>query len=217
FIYRWLEKIECESHGLPLNLHRQWYTLVHLVGNTKIQLLEPLATSQPTPMDGDTGDHDAEKIPATDINLFTAYNARWHMPYENSSSFSNLYYSFEVSKVHVIMLSSYTDFGPRSDQYYWLKYDLLKVNRTITPWLIMVIHALWYSTNYAHKGEKESVGMRKSMERLLYKAHVDMIFAGHIDAYERFNRVYNHKITVAWCISQLGVEATAKALLTCGQ
>ncbi|GJT58041.1 probable purple acid phosphatase 20 [Tanacetum coccineum] len=69
-------------------------------------LVEPLASRRPwmvTP-----GDHDVEKIPATDTNPFTAYNARWHMPYENSSSFSNLYYSFEVSKVHVTMLSSYT-------------------------------------------------------------------------------------------------------------
>ncbi|GJT58040.1 probable purple acid phosphatase 20 [Tanacetum coccineum] len=90
----------------------------------------------------------------------------------------------------------------------------MKFRPCITPWLIVVIHAPWYSTKYAHKGEKESVGMRKSMERLLYKARVDLIFARHVDAYERFNRVYNHKITVARCISQLGVEATAKALLT---
>ncbi|PWA52292.1 purple acid phosphatases superfamily protein [Artemisia annua] len=155
------------------------------------RLVEPLASRRPWMVI--PGDRDVEKTP--DTAPFTAYNARWHMPYENSSSSSNLYYSFEVSKVHVIMLSSYTDFAPGSDQYNWLEYDLFKVNRNKTPWLIVVMHAPWYSTNYAHKGEKESVGMRKSMEGLLYKARVDMVFAGHVDAYERFNRVYNHKET----------------------
>ncbi|PWA87918.1 purple acid phosphatases superfamily protein [Artemisia annua] len=155
------------------------------------RLVEPLASRRAWMVI--PGDRDVEKIP--DTVPFTAYNARWHMPYENSSSSSNLYYSFEVSKVHVIMLSSYTDFGPVSDQYHWLELDLARVNRTKTPWLIAVMHAPWYSTNYAHKGEKESDGMRESMEGLLYKARVDMVFASHVDAYERFNRVYNHTET----------------------
>jgi hypothetical protein len=31
------------------------------------------------------------------------------------------YYSFEVAGAHILMLGSYTDFGPDSDQYKWLQ------------------------------------------------------------------------------------------------
>lgn len=65
------------------------------------------------------------------------------------------------------------------------------------------------------------------MEGLLYRARVDTVFAGHVDAYECFVShfvnpnpkffIINHttkRLIVPRCISQLGVEATAKALLT---
>lgn len=108
------------------------------------------------------------------------------MPFEESGSTSNLYYSFEVAGVHVVMLGSYADFSPSSDQYKWLKSDLGKVNRGITPWLVVLIHAPWYNSNYAHQGEHESVDMKKVMEEMLYKARVDVVFTGHVHAYERF-------------------------------
>ncbi|KAE9590850.1 putative Acid phosphatase [Lupinus albus] len=35
--------------------------------------------------------------------------------------------------------------------------------------------------------------MKASMEYLLYNARVDVIFQGHVHAYERFTRVYKGK------------------------
>ncbi|XP_076956479.1 putative purple acid phosphatase 20 [Bidens hawaiensis] len=156
------------------------------------RLVEPLASQRPWMVT--QGNHEVEKIPVIHSTPFTAYNARWHMPYEESGSGSNLYYSFEVSGVHVIMLGSYTDFDSGSDQYQWLEADLKKVDRSKTPWLVVLIHAPWYNSNNAHQGEKESVDMLESMEGLLYKARVDVVFAGHVHAYERFNRVYNQEV-----------------------
>ncbi|KAJ0613122.1 putative Acid phosphatase [Helianthus annuus] len=86
----------------------------------------------------------------------------------------------------VIMLGSYTDFQPGSNQYRWLVSDLKKVDRNKTPWLVVLIHAPWYNSNYAHQGEIQSVGMMDAMEGLLYKARVDVVLAGHVHAYERF-------------------------------
>jgi len=108
------------------------------------------------------------------------------MPYEESGSSSNLYYSFDVAggAIHVVMLGSYADFGSDSDQYKWLVGDLGKVDRNRTPWIIVLLHAPWYNTNSAHQGEGES--MRKAMEFILYKARVDIVFVGHVHAYERF-------------------------------
>ncbi|PSR98505.1 Purple acid phosphatase [Actinidia chinensis var. chinensis] len=155
------------------------------------RLVEPLASQRPWMVT--QGNHEVEEIPVLHSHPFTAYNARWIMPFEESGSDSNLYYSFEVSGVHVIMLGSYTDFGASSAQYNWLKVDLGKVDRKRTPWLVVLVHAPWYNSNTAHQGEYESVDMKDAMEKLLYGAHVDVVFAGHVHAYERFTRVYKEK------------------------
>lgn len=148
------------------------------------RLVEPLASRRPWMVT--QGNHEVEKIPVLHSQSFTSYNARWLMPFEQSGSTSNLYYSFEVIGLHIIMLGSYTDFGPESAQYNWLKNDLNKVDRKKTPWLVVLVHAPWYNSNNAHQGEYESYGMKSSMEDLLFKARVDIVFAGHVHAYERF-------------------------------
>lgn len=148
------------------------------------RLVEPLASQRPWMVT--QGNHEIEKIPIIQSEPFKAYNARWHMPYEESGSGSNLYYSFDVAGVQVIMLGSYTDFEPGSAQYQWLQKDLGKVDRAKTPWIVVLIHAPWYNTNTAHQGEDESVKMKAAMEGLLYQARVDVVFAGHVHAYERF-------------------------------
>ncbi|CAM8955281.1 unnamed protein product [Rhodiola kirilowii] len=137
------------------------------------------------------GNHEIESFPILHPQTFKAYNARWPMPFKESGSSSNLYYSFDVVGAHIIMLGSYTDFDVKSDQYKWLQADLAKVDRSVTPWLIVLLHAPWYNTNLAHKGEGES--MRKAMENILYKARVDIVFSGHVHAYERFTRIYDNK------------------------
>lgn len=157
------------------------------------RLVEPLARQRPWMVT--QGNHEVEKIPLLHSQAFTAYNARWRMPFEESGSDSNLYYSFDAAGggVHVVMLGSYTDFGPDSSQYRWLEADLNKVDRSRTPWVVVIVHAPWYNSNSAHQGESESVDMKRAMERLLYGARVDVVFAGHVHAYERFTRVYNDK------------------------
>ncbi|XP_010907143.1 purple acid phosphatase 22 isoform X2 [Elaeis guineensis] len=154
------------------------------------RLVEPYASKRPWMVT--EGNHEIETFLILHSHPFDAYNSRWRMPYEESSSTSNLYYSFDVAgAIHVIMLGSYTDFDSKSDQYKWLVKDLAKVDRGKTPWLIVLLHAPWYNTNTAHQGEGEA--MRKAMESLLYNARVDAIFVGHVHAYERFTRVYDNK------------------------
>ncbi|CAI0423665.1 unnamed protein product [Linum tenue] len=152
---------------------------------------QPLASQRPWMVT--QGNHEVERIPVVHSSSFTAYNARWRMPFEESGSTSNLYYSFDVAGAHVVMLGSYTDFGPSSAQYKWLQSDMAKVDRSKTPWILALIHAPWYNTNTAHQGESESVDMKRDMESLLYNARVDVVFAGHVHAYERFARVYRDK------------------------
>eukprot|EP00252_Welwitschia_mirabilis_P009066 TRINITY_DN2135_c0_g1_i1.p1 TRINITY_DN2135_c0_g1~~TRINITY_DN2135_c0_g1_i1.p1 ORF type:complete len:429 (+),score=80.94 TRINITY_DN2135_c0_g1_i1:160-1446(+) len=149
------------------------------------RLVEPMASKRPWMVT--EGNHEKEMIPLL-MPAFRAYHARWLMPFIESGSNSNLYYSFEVAGVHIIMLGSYTDYGVGSDQYQWLQADLLKVDRKTTPWLIIVFHAPWYNSNLAHQGEGDD--MMEAMEPLIYAAKADIVFAGHVHAYERSARVY---------------------------
>lgn len=154
------------------------------------RLVEPYASKRPWMVT--EGNHEQEKFPIIYPEGFIAYNARWPMPYEESGSKSNLYYSFDTVGTHIIMLGSYTDFSIGSDQYKWLVNDLAKIDRSITPWVLVLVHAPWYNSNEAHEGEGES--MRVAMEELLYSSSIDMVFAGHVHAYERFTRVYDNNI-----------------------
>ena len=47
----------------------------------------------------------------------------------------------------------------------------------------MLLHVPWYNSNSAHQGEGDS--MMSAMEPLLHAAHVDIVIAGHVHAYER--------------------------------
>ncbi|KAF7147914.1 hypothetical protein RHSIM_Rhsim03G0076800 [Rhododendron simsii] len=152
------------------------------------RIVEPYASKRPWMVTH--GNHDVESI-LSYPEAFKAYNARWLMPYQQSGSTSNLYYSFDVVGTHIIMLGSYTDFDSESDQFKWLIADLAKVDRSVTPWLIALLHTPWYNTNKAHKGSGDS--MREAMEEMLYRARVDVVYAGHVHAYERFTRVYDKK------------------------
>ncbi|XP_068660156.1 probable purple acid phosphatase 20 [Aristolochia californica] len=153
------------------------------------RVVEPLASQRPWMVT--QGNHEIEKIPVLHPESFKAYNARWRMPFEESGSESNLYYSFDVVGVHVLMLGSYAEFDLESAQYQWLQADLAKVDREKTPWVFALIHAPWYNSNTAHQGEGDQ--MKEAMEELLYEARVDAVFAGHVHAYERFTRVYRGK------------------------
>ncbi|KAK9921227.1 hypothetical protein M0R45_029746 [Rubus argutus] len=153
------------------------------------RIVEPLSSHRPWMVT--EGNHEVEFSPVVSPTRFTAFNARWQMPYKESKSTSNLYYSFQVAGTHIIILGSYTEFDTDSEQYAWLVADLAKIDRKRTPWVVVVLHAPWYNTNTAHQGEGES--MRIAMEELLYKARVDLVYSGHVHAYERFTRVYNNK------------------------
>eukprot|EP00244_Chara_vulgaris_P013907 TRINITY_DN8329_c0_g1_i1.p1 TRINITY_DN8329_c0_g1~~TRINITY_DN8329_c0_g1_i1.p1 ORF type:complete len:465 (-),score=68.58 TRINITY_DN8329_c0_g1_i1:629-2023(-) len=152
------------------------------------RVIEPHASSIPWMVV--EGNHEVEDMYGL-VQDFTSYNARWPMPYKESGSTSNLYYSFEVAGVHMLMLGSYAPHEVGSPQYQWLKNDLARVDRKKTPWLIVILHAPWYNSNWSHQMEGET--MRLAVEDLLYDAKVDLLFAGHVHAYERTVPMYQWK------------------------
>lgn len=151
------------------------------------RLVEPLASRVPFMVI--EGNHEVE----SQINgeSFVAYKARFAVPQSESKSGTNMYYSFNAGGIHFVMIGSYADYNKSSEQYRWLQEDLANVDRTVTPWIIATTHAPWYNSYRAHYREVEC--FRQSMEDLLYKYGVDVMFHGHVHAYERINRVYDYK------------------------
>lgn len=73
--------------------------------------------------------------------------------------------------------------GKYTPQYAWLESELPKVNRAETPWLIVLVHSPWYNSNNYHYMEGET--MRVQFESWFVKNKVDVVFSGHVHAYER--------------------------------
>ena len=111
------------------------------------------------------------------------YNLRYPMPSRQSGSLSNLWWSRAVGPVHLIGLCSYCAIHGSSLQQRWLRRDLSAIDRTLTPWVVVLTHVPFYHSSEVHASEAEL--MRYHIEGLLFAAGVDLVVAGHIHAYER--------------------------------
>ncbi|OMO90735.1 hypothetical protein CCACVL1_07306 [Corchorus capsularis] len=136
------------------------------------------------------GNHEIEE--QAENQRFVAYSSRFAFPSKESRSSSTFYYSFNAGGIHFIMLGAYIAYNKSAEQYKWLEWDLANVDRSMTPWLVAAWHPPWYSSYKPHYKEAEC--MRVAMEELLYSYGVDIVFNGHVHAYERSNRVYNYTL-----------------------
>ncbi|KAL3812381.1 hypothetical protein ACJIZ3_013649 [Penstemon smallii] len=152
------------------------------------RFMQPLTSR--IPMMVIEGNHEIE--PQVANTTFLSYLTRFSVPSNESGSGSNLYYSFDAGGVHFIMLGAYVDYNQNGNQYAWLQRDLEKVDRDKTPWLVASWHPPWYNSYSSHYQEFEC--MRLQMESILYQYRVDIVFSGHVHAYERMNRVYNYTL-----------------------
>lgn len=90
-------------------------------------------------------------------------------------------------------LCGYCEFTVGSPQLTWLEHALAAVNRTSTPWVVAHVHQPMYNSNTAHQAEGEE--LRRAMEPLFTRYKVDIVFAGHVHAYERTTPVMNFEPT----------------------
>jgi len=152
---------------------------LEFVWDTWGRMIEPLSNHVPWMVA--PGNHEL-------FDLFITYQSRFRMPPNGDKG--NLYYSFNYGLIHHITLDSETaSFNHLLTQYQWLKRDLEKVDRKVTPWIFALWHSPWYCSNKAHQDSGNR--MRESFEVLFQQYDVDMVFTGHVHAYERTLGVYN--------------------------
>ncbi|XP_078437714.1 purple acid phosphatase 26 [Wolffia australiana] len=136
------------------------------------------------------GNHEIEFIPEVgEVTPFKAYLHRYPTPYAASRSSSPMWYAIRRANAHIIILSSYSPFVKYTPQWLWLRRELKRVDRDLTPWLIVIMHSPMYNSNEAHFMEGE--GMRSVFEKWFVRFRVDLVFAGHVHAYERSYRISN--------------------------
>nr|GMC87477.1 purple acid phosphatase 2-like [Ipomoea batatas] len=136
------------------------------------------------------GNHEIDFDPEIgETKPFKPFTNRFRVPYKASNSTAPLWYSIKRASAYIIVLSSYSAYGKYTPQYMWLKQELQKVNRNETPWLIVLMHAPWYNSYDYHYMEGET--MRVMYEEWFVDNKVDIVFAGHVHAYERSERISN--------------------------
>jgi hypothetical protein len=150
------------------------------------ELFQRLAARYPVLTTG--GNHEIGSAEA-----WQSYRLRYPTPFRQSGSTHFCYWGKEVGPVHILALCSYAGYSESSSQYAWLANHLsTSVDRQRTPWLVAMMHVPFYSSNAVHWMEGEL--MRQSMEKLFFDAGVDIVFAGHVHAYERTYPVYDNQL-----------------------
>ncbi|KAK9220365.1 hypothetical protein WN943_009015 [Citrus x changshan-huyou] len=147
-----------------------------------------------------TGNHEIDFAPQLGEAIsFKPFANCFHLPYRASYSTAPFWYSIRRASVHIIVMSSYSAFGKYTPQYKWLEKEFPKVNRSETPWLIVLMHCPLYNSYVHHYMEGEPMRVLYEPWFVVYK--VDVVFAAHVHAYERSERMSNivYNVTNALC------------------
>uniref|UniRef100_A0A7S3JWM7 Purple acid phosphatase n=1 Tax=Aureoumbra lagunensis TaxID=44058 RepID=A0A7S3JWM7_9STRA len=121
---------------------------------------------------------------------YSEYDAIFH--YDFGASF----YAYTLGPVKVIALNTYVRANAGSRQQAFLERELACTDRSVTPWIIIGMHAPWYSTNAKHRADTElnTANHRAGLEDIIAQGGVAFVFAGHVHAYERSHAVCQNEL-----------------------
>ena len=110
------------------------------------------------------------------------------------------------------LVPEHCDYAPGSTQYQWIEQQLASVDRSRTPWLILVGHRPMYSSDK----NTDSGPLREYIEPLLVRYGVDLEMAGHMHETEVSAPVANFTANLtgvtqlddsAWHFDNVGLPA----------
>eukprot|EP00038_Savillea_parva_P010684 m.191993 g.191993 ORF g.191993 m.191993 type:complete len:702 (-) comp18535_c0_seq1:91-2196(-) len=117
----------------------------------------PMApTASYTPNDSNNNRHETTRMQRRDMHSIVP---SFPLPY---------WYSFDAGPVHFAMVNTEVGSLWNGTQMDWLAADLHSVNRSHTPWVVVMGH------------RNEFDGRRDVFEELMYNAQVDVTVAGHV-------------------------------------
>jgi hypothetical protein len=121
------------------------------------------------------GNHEME-CDRQDYSIFTAYESYFRNPnrlgpaqiqpassHENCNNpseyldahylYGNSFYAVQQGLLQIVVLNSYTSTTKGSIQYEWLAEQLESLDRSVTPWLLVVFHCPLHTTFHGHNGK----------------------------------------------------------------
>jgi acid phosphatase type 7 len=119
------------------------------------------------------GNHDATNA--------QVYRRVFSLPAEQSSSFTELYYSFQYGPVHIVALDSSIDYAVNSVQRRWLEQDLASSQAQSSAWRLVFLHIPPFSCQANHPGG--SVAEQTVLVPLFERYRVNVVFSGHDHLY----------------------------------
>jgi hypothetical protein len=133
----------------------------------------------------------ATVLPVNDSYFHTEYGCSAPSVFSATYDYGNAFYSVQYGLTYIIILSSYSDTRVGSIQYQWLEQELSRVNREVTPWLVIAMHTQFYTTFKGHDQESQTIVMKDSMEVLFAQYRVNFVVSGHDHAYMRSKSVFH--------------------------
>ncbi|THW87973.1 Metallo-dependent phosphatase [Aureobasidium pullulans] len=184
-------------------LNNEFYDEMVPITSTRLYMIGP-GNHDSNCDDGVAYWHDEQWVGGSSLCLagqtnFTGLINHFRMPSEESGGAGNMWYSFNHGMAHFISLDSETDLGnglggpdegqPLSSgpfgayqnaQVDWLAADLAAVDRTKTPWIVVMLHRGWY-VNYPGG----CTTCQQAFEPLFNTYGVDLVLTGHNHFYQR--------------------------------
>jgi hypothetical protein len=98
------------------------------------------------------------------------------------------FYSFDYKGVHFLALDTNVDFEVGSAQYNFTKADLEYASTDLlTKWIVVFFHHPMYRSECDSCGDNSAnIAFRNVYQPLFDRNRVDLVLAGHVNAYERF-------------------------------
>lgn len=120
---------------------------------------------------------------------FAAFSARYVMPRNGNANF---WFSYTYGPVTFVSMDTEDPYSPGSPQWQWVNATLGAVDRTVTPWLFLVLHRPVLSSDTSEEGAHiPGSGISAALEPMLFAHHVDVVLQGHQHCYERSAAQFN--------------------------
>jgi acid phosphatase type 7 len=124
------------------------------------------------------GNHDA---------LAVNYIAQFAFPQDRSPGERGTgmeWYSFDYANAHFVVLNDSVDDSQvlSGSQAEWLRQDLSRVDRSVTPWIFAIHHRPFHTCLSTHSPD---TGLRAAWQPIFDDFEVDIVFTGHNHVYER--------------------------------